>query len=530
MIAAFLARAVGRLAAFDPAFALNVGDLSRSTMLPPGRGGFALERVAELANLAAEAKTLLDRATPEERIDVMHFIHCAELESFAQVELGERLHNPDVVGPYCDWVTTTLFAPLSSEAERFERLNALVDGLPIYLAEAVTTLGEPDPLWQAIALQVAEATPPLFDVLQDAARGRATPAAAEAFRTRCDKAKAALKDFTKTLAAKKSGPRCHVLGSDRFTKLIALKRIPYDLRDLREIAEERIGRLFEKRQTLAKKLSGFSDHKNALRGLKRDHPESFDAALEEVRVLCREARDFCGERAIVELPSDEELRVIETPAYARPLVPFAAILVPKPLWPVQRSVYYMTRAGDLSELHRADLRNTVTHEAYPGHHVQFSVAHRHGSLWRNAPWTSALQAQMGVDTTEGWAHYAEALMKGQGFYTSLPDELQATNDALWRAVRIELDIGLSCGEITLEQAALRLVEEIGMHKDAALSEVRRYATMPGYNLCYAIGKHLIRELRKEAEKKPGFSMAKFHALVMTNGQAPLVVARERMRL
>jgi uncharacterized protein (DUF885 family) len=309
-----------------------------------------------------------------------------------------------------------------------------------------------------------------------------------------------------------------------------LKRIPYDLRDLGEIAEERVARLREKRRDLCVKLSGFSEFKPVLRGLKDDHPASFDAALDEVRAYCREARELVGERDLCKVPSDEELVIIETPSFARPLIPFAAILVPKPLWPLQRSVYYMTRPQDLRELYRADLKNTAAHEAYPGHHLQFCVAHAHGSLWRNAPWTSGQQAQMGVDTSEGWAHYCEALMKGQGFYATTADELQTTNDALWRAIRVELDLGLATGTTTLEQAALRLVEEVGMHKDAAMTEVRRAALMPGYNLCYAVGKHLIRELRKDAERLWGsrISIARFHQLIMTTGTAPLAVAKQRL--
>jgi hypothetical protein len=523
---------IARLSALDAAFVRNLGDLTRPTLAPSGRGGFALERVVELEGLAQRAKAALGSLEPTARLDVEHFLHCVELESFVQLELGERLHNPDVITPFCDGLVTTLFAPFSSESERFDRLAALVGGFPIYLAEAATTFGEPDPLWHEMAVAIAQDAPLVFDSLKGAAAGRASPKQAESFATGCAKAKAALKEFTRTLSALKTGPVRYVVGRDRFEKLIGLRRLPYDLRDLRELASDQIGKLKEKRRALCKSLGGFSDHKNALRAVQSEHPDTFEAALTELRGYCREARDFIGERALCELPSDDELQVVETPPYAQPMLPFAAMLTPKPLWPVQRSKFFITRPEHAAHLPSASLKSSAVLEGYPGHHLQRSVAHTHGSLWRNAPWASSLQAQMGADTINGWAHYCEALMKGQGFHTSVADKLQATNDSLWRAVSLELDIALALGEISLPNAAMRLIDEVGAGKDAAMREVRRAAQMPGCNLGYTVGKHLIRELRTEAERKWGraFSLSRFHHLVMTNGQAPLSLARVRLAL
>src|SRR5262249_23887504 len=102
--------------------------------------------------------------------------------------------------------------------------------------------------------------------------------------------------------------------------------------------------------------------------------------------------------------------------------------------------------------------------------------------------------------------------------------------SVWRAARMIIDVQLAEGRMTVEQAAQRLIDEAGMDKDAALKEARRYALMPGYNLCYALGKHMIRELRQEAERAWGqrYSLSRFHELIMTHGRAPLAWARRRI--
>ena len=61
----------------------------------------------------------------------------------------------------------------------------------------------------------------------------------------------------------------------------------------------------------------------------------------------------------------------------------------------------------MREHYWASISNTSIHEAYPGHHLQLSVAPRHPSLTRlliDAP-----------EFVEGWGMYSEQMMREQGF-------------------------------------------------------------------------------------------------------------------
>jgi uncharacterized protein (DUF885 family) len=522
----FTEDAMARMAALDTGFALSAGLRDPASALPPGHASFVLERLELLQTLERES---LEAKEPAH--DLAHFRQCVALERFAQIELGERRSNPDVLTPLGDMFMAVLFAPYDSEAQRFDRLHAMVAEVPMYLAGAASTFSPPDPLWLAIAGEVAEGFPALLDVLPEASRHRASAATSDQLVRACAEARGALRDFTRRLRELPAGPSVRVLGPDRFQELLRLKGLPLDFREILDFGKERFAKLREERHALAKKLTLFGDERAARQTISAHHPQSFDDGLRYIRTLAREARDFAYEHELVPIANDDALEVIETPAFARPLIPFAAILPAKPLWPLQRSTYYVTRSDSLSDMHYADLHNVVPHEAYPGHHLQFTIANQRGSLLRNVPWTFANAAAVGVDTIEGWAHYSEALMKEHGFHVELADQFQFTSDAFWRAARVLIDIGLATGRMSLDDAMTLLHEDVGLPVEAARSEVRRYTLMPGYNLCYTFGKYLIGELRRDAERAwgRGFSLSRFHELVMTNGIAPLSVCRERLQ-
>jgi uncharacterized protein (DUF885 family) len=165
-------------------------------------------------------------------------------------------------------------------------------------------------------------------------------------------------------------------------------------------------------------------------------------------------------------------------------------------------------------LNYASIRNTAVHEAFPGHFLQGATSNR-GSFVR-------LLAQ-GTETVEGWAHYCEEMMTEKGFITDLETRLIQVNDMIWRAVRIIVDVKLSRGEMSFEEAVGMLVKETGMSKEGATAEVKRYTQSPGYPLSYLIGKHLILQLKEEVKQKMGnrFNDRFFHDTITANGYLPI---------
>jgi uncharacterized protein (DUF885 family) len=206
-----------------------------------------------------------------------------------------------------------------------------------------------------------------------------------------------------------------------------------------------------------------------------------------------------------------------------PLIPFAALIPPGKFDKRQEGIYIVTRPQDVKNLGKhlnyASIPGTAVHEGFPGHFLQSAMSNR-GSLVQ-------LFAG-GIEIIEGWAHYCEEMMREQGFIKGLETQFIKTNDAIWRAVRIIVDVKLSRGEMSFDEAVNMLMEEAEMSKEGAVAEVRRYTLTPGYPLSYLLGKHLILKLRENFKKRMGkkFSAKFFHDTILANGELPMSLLRE----
>ena len=196
------------------------------------------------------------------------------------------------------------------------------------------------------------------------------------------------------------------------------------------------------------------------------------------------ARQHLIDHDIVTVPDDERIEVIATPEYLRNVIPFAAYFEPPKFDPNPSGIYIVTPSvGDdpnaMREHNCSSISNTSIHEAYPGHHLQLSVANGHPSLTRllaDAP-----------EFTEGWGMYSEQMMREQGFDDAPNFRLNMYTDAIWRAVRIILDVRMHRGEIGVDDAIRFLVEQTSFEEANARAEVHRYTYTPTYQLSYLLG-------------------------------------------
>ncbi len=239
------------------------------------------------------------------------------------------------------------------------------------------------------------------------------------------------------------------------------------------------------------------------------------------------ARRFVADRALVSVPPGD-LEVIATPSFMTPLVPFAAYDPPGAFSADRTGWFYVTEPdgdGDGARDHCVhELACTALHEGYPGHHLQFLVAHRADSPIRRVV-GSAL-------TVEGWALYCEELMADQGFLTRPEERFFQRVHLLWRAVRIVLDIRLHTGGMTVEEAVDVMTRTLGIQRANAESEVRRYCTTPAYNLCYALGRREFLSLRDAVRSREGaaFDLRRFHDAALAYGGLPVSLIRWGMGL
>lgn len=399
---------------------------------------------------------------------------------------------------------------------------------PRFLDDARATLQRPSPVFTETAIRVArggiqmlrEAVPAFAALLPTITRNELLDV--------LEPARKSLDDFLAFLAGELA---------DRSDGNFAIGREALDFRlhyehALRETAPEveRYGAqlLAETElelERLAQGLSPGTSWRELVRRLRRDHPVR-DQLVGRYASAMKAAQEFVMARQLVTIP-DGALDVVGTPEWMAPLIPFAAYDPPGAFAASQRGLFYVTAAqpGQDGNGHcEHEIACTALHEGYPGHHLQFLVAHRQSSPVRRVV-SSPL-------TVEGWALYCEELMAEQGFLASAEERFFQRVHLLWRALRIVLDVQLHTGTIDFESAVARMVETLGLPRGAAESEVRRYCGWPGYQLCYAMGRRELLRLREDRMAREGssFDLRRFHDELLSYGGLPVALIRWGMGL
>jgi len=238
------------------------------------------------------------------------------------------------------------------------------------------------------------------------------------------------------------------------------------------------------------------------------------------------ARDFVRSRDLVSFPGPESLCVEETPVFLRHKIPFAAYEPPGMDDDPQLGRYYVTPAVDAETRARHSLlsmSHTCVHEAYPGHHLQFTTAHRH-----SAARSMARMINKSATMYEGWALYCEQLMFESGFLDQSENEFILLRDRLWRALRIVLDVGMQTGGQGIEDASSMIRERLGFSGVQALGEATWYSRAPTVPMGYATGWAMISAARDIVlGEQSGQSLKSFHDALLAQGSCalPLVLRR-----
>ena len=251
--------------------------------------------------------------------------------------------------------------------------------------------------------------------------------------------------------------------------------------------------------------------------------------LPKYQEVTERSRQWVLDKKLASIPA-EKLDVIETPVFMRFVTPYAAYFAPAPFEKDQKGYYFVTpvdtslpketQEGQLGELY-IDIENTTVHEAYPGHHLQLIHQNTLSKIRRMSG--SALMS-------EGWGLYSERLGKEFDFYSTPVDQMEAYRWLLVRAVRVIVDVGLHCQDMTFEDAVKFMVDTTHLEKAAAEGEVRRYTQTPTQPLSYLMGMLLIYELRAEYQKALGdeFNLENFHDTVLSYGSIPIKLIRTSM--
>ncbi|HKV52918.1 MAG TPA: DUF885 family protein [Gemmatimonadaceae bacterium] len=239
------------------------------------------------------------------------------------------------------------------------------------------------------------------------------------------------------------------------------------------------------------------------------------------------ARRFAADNGLVHVVS-APVRVMATPEYLQPLVPFAQYEGPGPFVATQAGTLYVTmsRLAGAAAHRQSDIESAVIHEVIPGHHQQVVSANGSERVVRRVLSSDA--------SREGWAYYCEAVMADAGFFATPGARLLHARDVLWRVLRAIIDVAIHTKTLAPAGAERRLRDELGLDDAAARAEVMRVASRPTLMSCFVVGRREIERLRDDARgawrDAGGFSLSRFHGELLRYGGYPTALARWGMGL
>ena len=255
-------------------------------------------------------------------------------------------------------------------------------------------------------------------------------------------------------------------------------------------------------------------------------------AKDQATQIAREARqeqqirDFLEVNNILTIPAwVQHYRNLPYPAYLMPLAAFGVAddLTGPTRLKDNATSYIKTPSPDRGyfDLSTArDPRGIIVHEGMPGHYFQKVMSWTNPDPIRRHYYDSS--------ANEGIGFYAEEMMLQAGLFDDSPRTREIIyNFMRFRALRVEVDVKLSTGEFTIEQAADYFVKTVPLDRATAMEDATFYASVPGVGISYQTGKLQIIKLLAESRLAQGdkFNLRAFHDFVWKNGNVPIALLR-----
>ena len=259
---------------------------------------------------------------------------------------------------------------------------------------------------------------------------------------------------------------------------------------------------------------------------KADHPTA-DTLLDAYGEEKDRVAEFVRQMDLVSIPEGEICTMADTPLYARPTTPLGSMNTTRPYTPGLHSFFNITPVDSTASLERQEqhlrdnnyrfIRSIAFHEVIPGHHLQACKHKLQKSFFRRNFYNTIL--------IEGWGLYTEDLMAEMGYLKEPYLNLIRLKNALWRAVRVVVDVGLHTQDMPFEEAVSLLHNKVRQEQHMAIGEARRYTAGPTYPSSYMMGREQILNLRCTCQEKWGkeFTLKRFHDELLSFGSIPVTM-------
>lgn len=542
--AAFYQRAeewLYRYLELDPVAATHLGDHRWDDRLGDSSAEGLESRYQEILAVLAEFQAMdIADFDLEARID--HELIVRILAMFVRDYEKSRAHRRNPGSYLDDALSGVLFLIMKDFAPLPQRLaSALgrVREVPRVLQEAQQNLVavEVPQVWAEVTIEQAKQAPGLFQGLLPAMAAEAAPELQaelmQAGQTATEAIQAFISFLEEEVLPQAAGD--YAAGRALFDeKLHEEHMVDYDADQLLEMGWHQFRQTQGQMEAVAREIDPDKSVQEILEDAKANHPtaEGLLAAYEEAMA---DIRQYSVDHEIVTIPPGESLRIIETPVFLHPIIPYAAYIPAGILEEQQEGIFIVTPVDPDAPPEEQEqklkghcwtkLPVTALHEAYPGHHLQLVYANQVETIPRR------MGSFLATLFIEGWAFYCEELLEQMGYIAEPIQRLSRLSDQLWRAARIILDVSLHTKGMTVDEAVDFLVRECQLEPTNALAEVRRYTMTPTQPQSYLMGKLAILDLVADYQRAhPGDSMRTMHDSILSCGSLPPGLMRRQLGL
>ena len=491
-------------------------------------------RVSDLAWLRKFRAVADDGLAPAERIDrdlLVSVLRGREL--YQPLEMWKRQPNY-YLNPGLNGVFSLFLHRLRPERELADAAAKRLESVPTNIRDGVANLdlSRTPRVYAERAIGQAKAAARYArelvpaEVKDASSKQRLTDAGAKAAK--------AFDDFAAYLESNKErATGNYAIGEELYSALLREKELlPFGAAELRERGREQHELLSTEANRIATEIDGSGDWAKTCDRLNKIHAPTPDAMRDEYAEWTERARSFLRDTELVTLPPGENCTVEPSPPFQRPVLAVASYQRPPAFRDTLHGHFFVPYPPDgtppeevqkrLEGNCSAGIPTTAVHEAYPGHHWHLVMAKSNPSHARRIFGTAYF--------SEGWALYAERVMREQGFFTDPKHLLYQYEATIFRAARIVVDTSLHMGEMTFDEAVRFMVEKGNLTEPNARAEVGRYCSWPTQASSYLTGMLEIIDIRTRWLARRGKSdrpaLRAFHDAITTAGMLPTSLAEK----
>ena len=294
--------------------------------------------------------------------------------------------------------------------------------------------------------------------------------------------------------------------------------------EIRAMGLRQMAQIRSEMQEIAERSFDTSDVSVLLQSLKSDPKYTF-ASRQEIIDYAQAAVD----RARAAVPDWFGI-VPQAEVVIEPYAPFQEKSAPlgqysSPAADGSRPGLYLINTYQPERQSRAGVESVAFHEAYPGHHLQGTIAlERTGAH-------PVMRYFFVSGFGEGWGLYSERLADEMGLFSDDVARMGLLSNEAHRAARLVVDAGMHALGWSRQQAIDYLLENTTLAPANAAAEIDRYIAVPGQATSYMIGNLEIRRLREMAEGElgAGFDIKQFHDRVLEDGAVPLPMLGDKIK-